>query len=44
MKKLMLALVASAAILAAPAMAQDKKLKIGATTYGLNAEFMSRDS
>ena len=27
-------------ILAAPAMAQDKKLKIGATTYGLNAEFM----
>jgi ABC-type sugar transport system substrate-binding protein len=40
MKKLLLALVASAAMLSAPAMAQDKKLKIGATTYGLNAEFM----
>lgn len=41
MKKLLIGLLASAAILAAPAaMAQDKKLKIGATTYGLNAEFM----
>jgi hypothetical protein len=40
MKRLLLTLIASVAILAAPAMAQEKKLKIGATTYGLNAEFM----
>lgn len=41
MKKLMLALaVASALVAPTMAVAQDKKLKIGATVYGLNAEFM----
>ena len=39
MKKLMLALVSATALLAAPAVAQDK-LTIGAAPYGLNAEFM----
>ncbi|TWB46687.1 monosaccharide ABC transporter substrate-binding protein (CUT2 family) [Rhizobium sp. ERR 922] len=40
MKKLLIALAAATAILASPALAQDKKLKIGAAPYGLNAEFM----
>lgn len=40
MKRLLIALAATTALLAAPAMAQDKKLKIGAAPYGLNAEFM----
>ncbi|WP_102959009.1 substrate-binding domain-containing protein [Mangrovicella endophytica] len=40
MKKLILALAMGSALVAAPAMAQDHKLKIGATVYGLNAEFM----
>ncbi|GAC1045414.1 MULTISPECIES: substrate-binding domain-containing protein [Rhizobium] len=40
MKKLLIALAAATAILASPVLAQDKKLKIGAAPYGLNAEFM----
>lgn len=40
MKKLLIALAAATALLASPALAQDKKLKIGAAPYGLNAEFM----
>ncbi|KQY42630.1 substrate-binding domain-containing protein [Rhizobium sp. Root483D2] len=40
MKKLLIALAATTAILVSPAAAQDKKLKIGAAPYGLNAEFM----
>jgi putative xylitol transport system substrate-binding protein len=40
MKKLLIALAATTAIMMSPAMAQDKKLKIGAAPYGLNAEFM----
>jgi putative xylitol transport system substrate-binding protein len=40
MKKLLLGLLATAVMAASPALAADKKLKIGATTYGLNAEFM----
>lgn len=41
MKKIMLALaIASALTAPTAAMAQEKKLKIGATVYGLNAEFM----
>ncbi len=40
MRKLLIALAAATAILASPALAQDKKLKIGAAPYGLNAEFM----
>lgn len=40
MKKLLIAFAAATAILASPALAQDKKLKIGAAPYGLNAEFM----
>lgn len=39
MKKLMIALASATALLAAPALAQEK-LKIGAAPYGLNAEFM----
>ena len=40
MKRLLIALAAATALLASPALAQDKKLKIGAAPYGLNAEFM----
>ena len=40
MKKILIALAAATALLASPALAQDKKLKIGAAPYGLNAEFM----
>ncbi|CAN7692892.1 substrate-binding domain-containing protein [Rhizobium rhizogenes] len=40
MKKLLIALAAATALLASPSLAQDKKLKIGAAPYGLNAEFM----
>ncbi len=40
MKKILIALAAATALLASPTMAQDKKLKIGAAPYGLNAEFM----
>ncbi|MCV9962242.1 substrate-binding domain-containing protein [Pararhizobium sp. BT-229] len=40
MKKLLIALAATTALMMSPAMAQDKKLKIGAAPYGLNAEFM----
>ena len=40
MKKLLITLAATTAIMMSPAMAQDKKLKIGAAPYGLNAEFM----
>lgn len=40
MRKLLIALAATTALLASPALAQDKKLKIGAAPYGLNAEFM----
>jgi putative xylitol transport system substrate-binding protein len=40
MKRLLIALAATVAIIASPAMAQEKKLKIGAALYGLNAEFM----
>ncbi len=40
MKRLVIALAAATAILMSPAMAQEKKLKIGAAPYGLNAEFM----
>ena len=39
MKKLMIALASATALLASPALAQEK-LKIGAAPYGLNAEFM----
>lgn len=39
MKRWMIALASATALLAAPAMAQDK-IKIGAAPYGLNAEFM----
>ena len=39
MKKLLLALAMTTAVFAAPASAAPK-LKIGATVYGLNAEFM----
>ncbi len=38
MKRWMIALASATALLAAPAMAQDK-IKIGAAPYGLNAEF-----
>lgn len=40
MKKLLIALAAASALIATPSLAQDKKLKIGAAPYGLNAEFM----
>lgn len=40
MKKLLIALAAAVALVVSPAMAQTKKLKIGAAVYGLNAEFM----
>ncbi|MGG6894934.1 MULTISPECIES: substrate-binding domain-containing protein [Rhizobium] len=40
MKKLLIALAAATALLASPSLAQEKKLKIGAAPYGLNAEFM----
>ena len=40
MKKLLIALAAATALMATPSLAQDKKLKIGAAPYGLNAEFM----
>ncbi len=40
MKKLLIALAATTALMMSPAIAQDKKLKIGAAPYGLNAEFM----
>ncbi|MCF6125461.1 sugar ABC transporter substrate-binding protein [Mesorhizobium sp. M7A.T.Ca.TU.009.01.3.2] len=39
MKRLMIALASATALLASPAMAQEK-IKIGAAPYGLNAEFM----
>ncbi|MBS9719623.1 substrate-binding domain-containing protein [Tianweitania sp. BSSL-BM11] len=39
MKKFMLTLAMGTALMASPALAQEK-LKIGATVYGLNAEFM----
>jgi putative xylitol transport system substrate-binding protein len=39
MKKLLIALATTTALLAAPALAQEK-IKIGAAPYGLNAEFM----
>ncbi len=40
MKKLLIALAAASALIVTPSLAQDKKLKIGAAPYGLNAEFM----
>ena len=40
MRKLLVALAAATALLVTPALAQDKKIKIGAAPYGLNAEFM----
>ncbi len=40
MKKLLIALAAASALMVTPSLAQDKKLKIGAAPYGLNAEFM----
>ncbi|OLP46463.1 substrate-binding domain-containing protein [Rhizobium oryziradicis] len=40
MKKLLIALAAATALMVSPSLAQDKKLKIGAAPYGLNAEFM----
>ncbi|KXF75782.1 sugar ABC transporter substrate-binding protein [Paramesorhizobium deserti] len=40
MKKLLIALAAATALMASPTLAQDKKIKVGAAVYGLNAEFM----
>lgn len=40
MKKLLIALAAATAMMVSPSLAADKKLKIGAAPYGLNAEFM----
>lgn len=40
MKKLLIALAAATALMTSPTLAQDKKIKVGAAVYGLNAEFM----